>query len=227
MIALISDVHGNLPALSAVLTELDQLGIKQIVCLGDTAGYGPQINECCNALKERSVTGVRGNHDHYLLTGAPSGRSMTADMCIRYQASVVTDENLKWLGNLPRRLQTQGLNLVHGGWADPLEEYLYGVGPTTFAGQEGTYFASGHTHIPLLWEGNGKKYCNPGSVGQPRDGDPRASFAIFNGRGFSLRRVEYDIDATQAAIGESGLPDYVGASLPLGLPPGSHRGPGL
>lgn len=223
MIALIADIHANLAALQAVLRRLDNLGVREIICLGDIAGYGPQINECCELLQQRSVVGVKGNHDHYLLTGTSSGRSVTADMCIRYQASTITDQNLHWLGSFPLTLTSRGINIVHGGWADPLDQYLYSVNAKMFEEVPGKRFASGHTHIPLLWEGEDKMYCNPGSVGQPRDGDPRASFALLETGRFRIEKVAYDVRATQTALAESGLPDYVGASLPLGLPPGSHR----
>lgn len=223
MIGLIADVHANLPALQAVLERLDDLGVQQIISLGDIAGYGPHVNECCETLAKREVVGVRGNHDHYLLTGTLSGRSMTADMCIRQQASVITKQNMEWLGSFPLTLTSHGVNVVHGGWGDPLDQYVYEVDAALFAGEPGRLFASGHTHIPLLWEGNGKAFCNPGSVGQPRDGDPRASFALLEDGRFRVERVEYDVGATQAALRDAGLPDYVGASLPLGLPPGSHR----
>lgn len=223
MIALVSDVHGNLPALQAVLARLDALGVTELLCLGDTAGYAPQVNECCAALRERGATGVRGNHDDYLVTGRSSGRSATVDLCIAYQRTIIEPENLTWLEALPLRRSAHGISLVHGGWADPLEQYLRAPAAADFAGEPGSLFASGHTHIPLLWGDGRIRYCNPGSVGQPRDGDPRASFALFDGEAFRIERVEYDIAATQRVIAAAGLPDYVGLSLPLGLPVGSHR----
>ncbi|MBL5974851.1 MAG: metallophosphoesterase [Candidatus Leucobacter sulfamidivorax] len=222
MIALLSDIHGNYPALSAVLARLDRLGVNELFCLGDTAGWAPQINECCAALRERGAVGVRGNHDDYLVTGRLSGRSATADLCIAYQRTVIETEHLEWLGALPLVLSAFGIEAVHGGWDDPLEQYLREPSVEMFTGRQSGLFASGHTHVPLLWEGAGIRYCNPGSVGQPRDSDPRASFAIVDGESMRIERVEYDIEATRAAIASAGLPDYVGSSLPLGLPVGSH-----
>lgn len=223
MIALISDVHGNYPALRAVLERIDELGVTKILCLGDIAGYAPQVNECCAALRERGVLGVRGNHDDYLVTGRSSGRSATADLCIEHQRGIIETEHFDWLRSMPLELTVNGISMVHGGWDDPLEQYLRAPDEEMFSTLQGKYFASGHTHVPLLWRGVGKRYCNPGSVGQPRDGDARASFAIFNAAEFSIESVPYDIDEARAAIATAGLPDYVGSSLPLGLPIGSHR----
>lgn len=221
MIALLSDIHGNLPALRAVLDTLDQWGVSRILFLGDVAGYAPQVNECCDELRARSVLGIRGNHEHYLITGESSGRSQTADACIAHQRSIVTPDTLSWLTSLPLTLTHAGITIVHGGWNDPLDEYLCEVDSSTFAGQSGRMFASGHTHIPLLWSNGSLQYCNPGSVGQPRDGDARASFAVFDGERFTVHRVAYDTAAARTAIREAGLPEWVGSNLPLGLPIGA------
>ncbi len=217
MIALVSDVHGNLAALQAVLARIDAIGISAVYCLGDTAGYYPEVDACCALLQERDVRSVRGNHDHYLVTGTRSGRSRYADLCIEQQAAVVSAETLDWLSGLPERDRFGGISVVHGGWRDPLEEYLLDLDDDYFAALEGQLFASGHTHRALVWAGQASTYCNPGSVGQPRDGDPRASFATFDGTRFTLERVAYDVGRTRAAVAAAGLPEVIGANLHRGL----------
>jgi predicted phosphodiesterase len=174
LIAIVSDIHGNYPALQAVLDELDRLSISTIICLGDTAGYYSQVNETCAALRMRNVFSLMGNHDRYLTSDAVCPRSNSATRCIEYQASIIEDSHLAWLGSLPDSAQIHGLDIVHGGWGDHLEEYMTPASEY-FSEMGSTAFASGHTHEQLLWSDGSKKYCNPGSVGQPRDGDPRSA----------------------------------------------------
>lgn len=215
MIAIISDIHGNYAALAAVLDELDRIGVERIICLGDVAGYYCQINACCETLQARNIFSHMGNHDWYLATGEPCPRSSSANRCLDYQREVITETNLGWLATLKPQAQVDGLNIVHGGWNDPLDEYLV---PSTeyFSQFPGYFFASGHTHVPCIWSGDGKTYCNPGSVGQPRDGDPRASFAIFDKLNFSLRRVEYDFKSLQQEMKNAGFEKYFYENLSIG-----------
>lgn len=107
------------------------------------------------------------------------------------------------------------LDAVHGGWINPLDEY---VRPSEkyFEGMESLFFVSGHSHVPCLWCGKVKKYCNPGSVGQPRDGDWRASFATWDGGSFEVHRVEYDVEATQRAMFEAGFAPFYFENLSKG-----------
>lgn len=216
MIALISDVHGNYPALIAVLTEIDRLGISDIVCLGDTAGYYSQINECCDALRGRDVFSLKGNHDWYLTSDAGCPRSDSATRCIEHQASIVTSENAAWLGSLNSAAMINGINAVHGGWNDPVDEYVQ-PSDEYFRPLDGTTFASGHTHIQTIWSSDNRQYCNPGSVGQPRDGDARAAFATWDGQHFELHRVGYEIGETQFHMRQAGFSDYFWKNLEFGL----------
>jgi predicted phosphodiesterase len=220
LIAILSDIHGNYPALEAVLDELDRLSVSTIICLGDTAGYYSQVNETCDALRVRNVFSLMGNHDRYLTSDAVCPRSNSATRCIEYQASIIEPSHLEWLGSLPDSAQMHGLDIVHGGWRDHLEEYMI---PTSeyFSGFSATAFASGHTHEQLLWSDGSKTYCNPGSVGQPRDGDPRAAFATWDGTEFQAHRVTYDIAATQYAMHKAGFDEYFYRNLSLGLRIGS------
>lgn len=215
MIGIISDVHGNYSALRAVLAKLDALEVSRIICLGDTAGYYCQVNQCCDALRERQVFSVMGNHDWYLARGERCPRSNSANRCLDYQAQVITAQNLAWLEGLDLQAKQLGISLVHGGWADPLDEYLQ-PSQAYFDALPGSVFVSGHTHVQCLWQGRGKVYCNPGSVGQPRDGDPRAGFATWDGQAFELHRLEYDIGEIQRAMAAAGFTSYFYENLEQG-----------
>jgi len=215
MIALISDIHGNWAALEKVLAKIDSLDVKQIINLGDTAGYYSFINECCEALRERAAFSLLGNHDHYLIQGLPCERSRSATHCLEHQQQVITEENLAWLTALPTSASIFGINCVHGGWLNHLEEY-FNPKAGYFNFSDDTLFASGHTHVPIVWSDGGKQYCNPGSVGQPRDGDPRASFAIFDDKHFHIIRVEYDSTPTKNAMRDLGFPNTYWTNLDTG-----------
>lgn len=215
MIGIISDIHGNEPALTQSLQALDGMGVTAIICLGDVGGYYSQINECCDALRSREIFSLMGNHDWYLASDEGCPRSTSANRCLDYQRSVITGENLRWLKSLKSQDCIHGIQVVHGGWRDPVDEYLT-PSDEYFRVIEGSAFASGHTHVPCVWTGNGKTYCNPGSVGQPRDGDPRASFATWDGSAFKIHRVLYDIAATQLQMATAGFEPYFYENLDIG-----------
>lgn len=215
MIGIISDIHGNYVALKAVLTKLEEMGISEIICLGDIAGYYCQVNECCDELRAREIFSLMGNHDWYLSSGEGCARSNSANVCIDYQRKIISESNMQWLASLPLHAEKGGLNIVHGGWGDHLEEYLV-PSAEYFSQLEGSFFASGHTHVPCIWIGESKQYCNPGSVGQPRDGDPRAAFAVWDSNGFNLYRVEYDFGVVQTAMKDAGFAPYFSENLAVG-----------
>jgi putative phosphoesterase len=215
MIAIISDIHSNYSALNAVLKKIDKMGIKKIICLGDTAGYYCEINECCQALRERKIFSIQGNHDWYISTGSKCSRSNIVNHCISYQRSIISETNLEWLKSLKSKARIENLNIVHGGWNDPLEEY-FKPSKKYFSNIPGKFFASGHTHIPFLFQSSDKIYCNPGSVGQPRDGDPRASFAVWINGKFSIHRVQYDFKPLQKKMHDLGFDEYVYKNLKYG-----------
>lgn len=205
MIGLISDIHGNAVALRAVLSELDALGIQHIICLGDIAGYGPQVNECCQILISRSIPTLIGNHDFYLAFNEPCPRSTSANICLDYQHRIIKPEYKRWLGQNPKYLDLQpDIRMVHGGWNNPIDEYLYELRPSYFERLEGRHFFSGHTHVQGFWRLGSKTYCNPGSVGQPRDGNPHAAFATLDGDRVNLHRTPYDIDEIANASRQAG-----------------------
>lgn len=215
MIALISDIHGNYTALKEVLSKIDLMGIHDIYCLGDVVGYYTEVNECCKELQERGIASVMGNHDWYMAAKSFCPRSQSVNDCLAYQRTVISMHNLQWLSSLPVLINAKGLSMVHGGWTNPVDEYLEPC-ENYFARIEGSYFASGHVHRQFSARYGDKVYCNPGSVGQPRDNDPRAAFATFDGREFALHRVEYDIDRVCSLMEKVGFSGYYYGCLRVG-----------
>lgn len=215
MIAIISDVHGNFEALKSVLAKIDELGISEIYCLGDVVGYYSQVNECCEELRKRNVKCVMGNHDWYMATDSFCPRSHSANDCLEYQRKVITKENKEWIKSFPFIRNEYGISMVHGSWANPIDDYLE---PTKeyFEKLNGKYFASGHCHVQRVENYGDKIYCNPGSVGQPRDNNPLAAFAIFDGNNFKTYRVEYDIKKVGELMDKAGFNKYYYGCLKTG-----------
>ncbi len=207
MIALISDIHGNYTALKAVLDEIDCMSIEKVYCLGDVVGYYTQINECCNEIRKRGIESVMGNHDWYMIAGSFCPRSNSVNDCLKYQKHIITEENFAWLSKLPVFRIVGNLSLLHGGWGDPIDEYVE-PNEEYFSKIDGEYFASGHTHRQIVKRFGEKIYCNPGSVGQPRDNDHRAAFATFDGNKFRLHRVEYDVTKVGELMEKAGFSGY-------------------
>ncbi len=206
-IGIISDIHGNFEALKEVLALLDGMNISEIYCLGDVVGYYSQVNECCDELQKRNIPCLMGNHDWYVAGGGFCPRSRSVNDCLVYQRKVITKENIDWLRTFPVQREVGKIRMVHGGWSDPIDEYLE-PSEEYFSKIEGTVFVSGHNHIQTLQKYNsGKTYCNPGSVGMPRDNDPRAAFAVYDGE-FKLHRVEYDVYKVFDLMDKAGFSDY-------------------
>jgi diadenosine tetraphosphatase ApaH/serine/threonine PP2A family protein phosphatase len=152
------------------------------------------VNECIDLLRARQIASLRGNHDQYLVTRTRCPRSFSANLCLDYQQRIIADTNLEWLSTLPLFLAWDDLSAVHGGWNDYLDEYMDILSPEYFKGRATKFFTSGHTHVQILLKFGEGAYCNPGAVGQPRDGDPRAAYATYDSGNFVLRRVPYDIE---------------------------------
>lgn len=213
--AFISDIHGNYEALKAVLAKIDQFGIAHVVCAGDIVGYYSQVNECCDELRARCIPSLMGNHDWYMAGRGFCLRSKSVNDCLEYQRRVISHDNLAWLKTLPIQMQVGDIRMVHGGWSDPIDEYLK-LNQEYFDRLEGKIFVTGHTHLQSLQHFGGKTYCNPGSVGQPRDGDPKAAFAVYNGSDFELHRVEYDMQKVFDLMDAAGFNDYYYGGLKTG-----------
>jgi putative phosphoesterase len=214
-IALISDIHGNYEALKAVLQEIDRMKITDIYCLGDVAGYYPQINECCEELISRNIPCIMGNHDWYMAGGGFCTRSGSVNDCLAYQRKIIIKSNLNWLKRLPFYMQVEKIKMLHGGWSNPIDEYLLDPNEDYFLRIDGNVFVSGHTHIQTVRKYHGKIYCNPGSVGQPRDGNPEAAFAVYDGN-FELHRIEYNMKKVFELMDNAGFHDYYYGCLKTG-----------
>ena len=213
--AFISDIHGNYEALKSVLAEIDRLGVERIYCGGDVVGYYSQINECCEILRQRQIPCVMGNHDWYMAGGGFCHRSRSVNDCLMYQRTIIEASHLEWLRTFPVQMRIDEIRMVHGGWTDPIDEYLK-PSDEYFERVEGKVFVSGHTHIQTVQRFGDKLYCNPGSVGQPRDGDPRAAFAVYEADEFTLHRVEYDMQKVFDLMAAAGFSDYYYGGLKTG-----------
>lgn len=214
-IGIISDIHGNYEALKAVLAELDRMEVTEIYCLGDVVGYYSQVNECCDELRKRNIPCVMGNHDWYVASGGFCPRSKSVNDCLVYIRNIISKENIEWLRTFPIQRFVENIHLLHGGWSDPIDEYLT-PSEEYFARIEGDIFFSGHTHFQSLHHFGNKTYCNPGSVGQPRDNDPRAAFAVIEKNNISLHRVEYDMEKVFELMERAGFNDYYYGCLKTG-----------
>lgn len=208
-VSIISDIHGNLSALEAVLARSKDLKCQQFIFLGDICGYYSEINECIELIKRHAEISILGNHDSYILSNTNCPRSNTANTCLELQRSLISYTSYEWLSTLTKGvLNYKNMSLTHGGWRiDPLDEYMYKIEEEYFEEYSAQIFMSGHTHVQTLVEFDQFVYCNPGSVGQPRDGDPTAAFAILDKTGkLHLERVEYDIGKTCEAMAKHGMP---------------------
>ncbi len=212
LLGIIADVHSNLPALQAVLDKL--AGVEKIICVGDIVGYGAFPNEVIELLREEKVTCTLGNHDYAVITGDTSWFNPYAQKAIEFTRAVIKPENLKLLGKLPKRLELGNILFVHGSPRDELFEYVYPWNARYYS-IEGKLLVVGHSHVQFFKN----NVLNPGSVGQPRDRNPDAAFAIVNTetRQIKLLRVRYDIDEAANAIIDAGLPPFLAERLYLGV----------
>lgn len=217
MIAIISDIHGNLPALKSVLEDIDRQKCDKIISLGDVAGYYCQINECIQLLRERHIVNILGNHDYYLISGEGCPRSGTANKCLQYQKDIISKENMRWLKSSPQFIDDDYFSFRHGGWSNPLDEYIYDFTFDMVSRYPQTIFASGHTHIQIHKQYDLRQYFNPGSVGQPRDHDPRAAYAILkDNKEVVLHRVYYPVEETIHQMKKCGFEDRISSCLLTG-----------
>lgn len=230
-LAFLSDIHANLPALEAVLADMARIGVDERYVLGDLVGYAPWPNEVLDLLQAERVPTLLGNYDEG--TGfelAECGcayvdpvEEALGNASFAWTKARTTDANKAWLRSLPRemRLQAGGLRLllVHGS-PRRINEYLYEDKPdATFAriaeGADADVIVCGHTHRPYDKRAGGARFVNDGSAGKPKDGDPRAAWALLDTLSGDLviRRVEYDVERAAAAILASGLPPAFAVQL--------------
>jgi len=213
----ISDVHGNRVALEAVLSDMPS--VDALVCAGDVVGYNPWPGDCVDAVRGRAVPTVMGNHDRAVATGSAFRFNSMAKAGVEHARAVLDDDQLDWLAGLPdeRTLHDGRLKVVHGHPEDP-DRYTY---PRDFSADllgDESVLLLGHTHVQAAEEYANGIVCNPGSVGQPRDGDPRAAYAVLDlaEPSVELHRVEYDVSAVQRAVREAELPEKIGRRLERG-----------
>ena len=210
MIAIISDIHANYPALKAVIDDIQRRGIKKIISLGDICGYHSMINECIGLLRENNVINIRGNHDNYMIENEQCERSISVNKSLDFQRQVITNENIEWLKQSIPFYKDSLCYMVHGSFSENgMDHYLYTINNDMFSTFKEKYFFAGHTHVQtLLSLDKNRFFCNPGSVGQPRDGDYRAAYAIINDDAIELIRLEYDIDMIANHMKKNGFESY-------------------
>ncbi|MDS0296076.1 metallophosphoesterase family protein [Halogeometricum luteum] len=213
-VAVISDVHGNRVALDAVLSDMP--AVDGIVCAGDVVGYNPWPAECVAELRERDVPTVMGNHDRAVASGTAFRFNGMAAAGVEYTRNVLDDDAMRWLSELPdERTEFDGrVKLVHDH-PRIQDKYTY---PEEFDADfldEEDVLVLGHTHVQDHRTFDEGIVMNPGSVGQPRDGDHRAAYAILDLDELSVeeRRVDYDVEAVVEAVNEAGLPERIGTRL--------------
>lgn len=240
---ILSDIHANLAALEAVLAEVDLDSMEGIWCLGDVVGYGPSPNECIATLRGfPDHLCVAGNHDWAAISRISIAEfNPSAQVACRWTGEELNPENTAYLAGLPTRIVEGNCLLVHGSPREPIWEYI--IYPSTaqlnfqFFGTQLCFV--GHTHAPAIFReetptqqfqisipvpgqpirtDDERLIINPGSVGQPRDGDPRASYMIFDpeARCVEYQRVAYDVSATQELMIERGLPESLISRLNFG-----------
>jgi predicted phosphodiesterase len=237
-IAVLSDIHANLPALEAVLVALGP--VDAVWHLGDVVGYGPHPDEVVALLRRLGAVGVRGNHDAAALDlGMAEWFNVDARRAIEWTAGRIAPATRAWLSGLPERREIEDMTLVHGSPRDPTWEYVTTApgARANLAAFSTAHLLYGHTHVPVAFRDHagrmdtlaptdgtsvrldaGRVLANPGSVGQPRDGDPRASAAILDtaARTLTWRRVAYPVVEVQAAMRRAGLPAWLVARLERG-----------
>jgi diadenosine tetraphosphatase ApaH/serine/threonine PP2A family protein phosphatase len=249
MFAIISDLHSNLEALTAVLEDLDKRSVERIVCLGDVVGYGPEPIAVADLARERVSLCIRGNHDEALTSGAQffgANAKKAIDwtrelLAPGFFASAATRERWKFLTTLPDRFASGPDLFIHGSPRDPTSEYVLAQEVSYEPDKYREIFTAfdrllfvGHSHFPCVITedleakeasaiGNayvhtkGRAIVNVGSVGQPRDSDPRACYVIVDGERIEWRRVPYDVEATvKKVLAIPELPQQLGERLRVG-----------
>jgi predicted phosphodiesterase len=241
-VAVVSDVHGNLAALEAVLADVDYSeGVDEIWCLGDLTGYGARPAECVALVRERAAICLAGNHD-LVVRGSLDVDAFTADAAVAadYSREHLSEEALAWLRTLEPAGAREGVELYHGSIRDPVWEYVLSeeTAISCLEEQQSALALVGHSHVALgvsLGEGGelegglapadvscelaGQKWLmNPGSAGQPRDRDWRAAWLLLDldRQTAQFRRTEYDVARTQGEIRDAGLPARLASRLSTG-----------
>ena len=230
--ALISDIHGNLQALERALADIEARGADRVVCLGDVVGYGPDPEACVALVRERCALTVLGNHDAAVATEQgldvlPRDGQTAAQLHRRW----LGEDDLAWLADLPLRVDEAGATFVHASPARPEEWERLDSFPAVraqFEAFDAPVCFVGHSHKPAVASSSvgvlrvraGHRFLvDVGSVGQPRDHDPRLSYALFDDEAFTLEtvRLHYDVARTIARVHDRQMPDGLGDRLRRGV----------
>ena len=237
--AFLADIHGNYEALEAVLNEVDEIGPDEVFCLGDIVGYGAEPKKCLDVLRERKIPCTAGNHDLAVVgTVSMDYFNPAAKESVLWTRETLSKEDLDYLAQMPFLLKKDGFAAAHGAFPEPEAfEYIMTISDAerSFDAIDTTFAFTGHSHVPMTFLRNGRDVSacmaesmhmtrasraivNVGSVGQPRDQNPMAAFAIFEPevRSVSIRRVAYDVEGAAEKILEAGLPGMNAYRLLLG-----------
>jgi predicted phosphodiesterase len=225
-VAVITDIHANLLALQSALARIEELGIERVFCGGDLVGYGPHPNEVCGLIAERGIPTIYGNYDYAIARDeedcgcayvTPHDREL-GQLSVDWTLAHTGQDSKDFLRGLPFDLRfpigTTDVHLVHGS-PRKVNEYLFEDKPARLyerlaAAERDPVLVFGHTHKPWVHEYGGVLFVNCGSVGKPKDGDPRGAFAVFRAAtdsvDVSIERVDYDAQAVAAEVREAGIP---------------------
>jgi len=235
-IGLISDIHSNLEALTAVLLRLESISVDRIICLGDIVGYGANPAECIELVKEKCDVVLAGNHD-FAVAGIQSVSWFNQDAmeALNWTINILNDDMSHYLSSLPLTHVEEDVVYVHGSphkpekWSyivsleDALYEFRYFKGSMAFVGHShvaGIYCHDGTSHKnELKIEGTKRYIINVGSIGQPRDGNPDAAFAVYDDdrKRVNLEREPYDMESAAQKIYDASLPNYLAIRLSKGI----------
>ena len=239
LFAVLGDIHANLDALEAVLADCREQGVTDYLCTGDVVGYNARPHECLEIVRGLGCPVVMGNHDHYVSSCQNlEDFNPHAAAVIEWTRKQLSPDEMGYLSSLPFVVTRMGITLVHATMDDPASfGYVFDhlQAEAHFSHQVTPLCFHGHTHCPMIYEKQigavyridaqdfrlpvGRKYfVNVGSVGQPRDGDPRAAYVLYDplARTIRFRRVEYDVAAAQAKVREAGLPERLAERLAVG-----------
>lgn len=236
-IGIISDIHANLHALQAVISDMEKEQIEEVWCLGDIINYGAFPNECCSWVMNNCSVSILGNHELMLL-GYAEVDSPVVNECLNWTKKTISPRWIEYIKTLPLVYKNQNISIVHDNPLTP-GSMIYILDNATatksLLKQETDICFFGHTHIPIGYKlssigaetikisyfsvKEGRFLINPGSVGQPRDNNPKASYGIYDSeeKNIKIKRIEYDVKAAAKSILEAGLPPIMAARLIKGI----------
>lgn len=238
--AILGDIHANIDALNVVLEDARSQGVTDFVCVGDVVGYNSAPAECVRIIRDLGCPVVRGNHDHYVsyLDTNLADFQTNAAQVVEWTRSQLSEDDIQWLHNLPLHRPVMGFMLVHATLDKPDHwGYVFDnqQAEANFSYQYTQLCFHGHTHVPIIYsnepegvmhydpvdfqlELGQRLFVNVGSVGQPRDGNPRASYVIYDmsQRVIRFRRLDYDVEAAMERNRLAGLPEKCAARLAIG-----------